>query len=54
MLLRYPGDDRISVWLQSALARYKMNATMTTHYCQGLAADLTAILGEGMLHVEQV
>ncbi len=53
-LMRYPGDDRISVWLQSALARYKMNATMTTHYCQGLAADLTAILGEGTLQVEQI
>jgi hypothetical protein len=54
VLGRYPGEDRISLWLQSGLARVKMSTTVTAHYCQGLASDLTAILGEGNLQVEQI
>jgi len=53
-LARYPGEDRISLWLQSALSRVKLSTTMTTHYCQGLAADLESILGEGTVTVEQI
>ena len=53
-LSRYPGEDRISLWLQSALARVKMNSPVTTHYCQGLAGDLKAILGDGNLEVQQL
>jgi len=54
VLARYPGDDRISLWLQSALTRVKLSTTMTTHYCDALATDLDAILGPGNVEVEEI
>lgn len=53
-LLRYPGEDRVSLWLQSALARVKLSTSVTTHYCEDLAAAIRAILGNGVLEVEQI
>jgi DNA polymerase III subunit alpha len=54
VLTRYQGEDRISLWLQTGLATVKISATMTTRFCQGLTADLEAILGQGTVHVEQL
>jgi len=54
VLMRYPGDDKISLWLESALGRVKLSSAMTTHYCQALASDLQAIIGEGRVEVEQL
>ena len=53
-LARYPGTDRVSLWLQSSLARYKLSTSVTTRYCTGLASDLAAILGDGAVNVDQL
>ena len=54
VLTRYPGDDQVSLWLQSALARVKLATSTMTHYCDNLAGDLRAVLGDNTVEVERI
>ena len=53
LLTSYPGNDRFEFLLFEASRRYQVDfPSSTTGYCPDLHAQLTSMLGEGVLRVE--
>ncbi|MBE9480057.1 MAG: hypothetical protein IMY80_08835, partial [Chloroflexi bacterium] len=53
LLTSYPGNDRFEFLLFEASRRYQVDfPSSTTGYCPDLHAQLTSMLGEGVIRIE--